>query len=82
MNTTRHPRSRHVPVVGWASDRDPLTAQVLCLRCWAVLPAVREVYPTPVTAAAAQLVLCAHCEQEPDSAPPRPVALLTDRDSR
>ena len=80
MSTTGNPP--HRPVVGWTIDRDPLAADVLCGRCWAVLPTVREVYPSPVPADAAHLVVCANCGQEPGPAPPSPVALFTDRDSR
>ncbi len=65
MSPTGIPPRRPVPVVGWASDRDPLAAQVLCRRRRRALPAVWEVYPSPVPAAAAHLVICAHCGQEP-----------------
>ncbi|MDQ3990220.1 MAG: hypothetical protein M3291_13700 [Actinomycetota bacterium] len=64
MSTARNPLTRPVPVVGPASDRDPLAAEVLCQRAQQPAPARPEVYPCPVPADVPHLVVGAQCDQE------------------
>lgn len=48
--------------VAYASDRDPLIAEVICVRCWSALPEWRDVYPYTVPDALEHLTgECAHC---------------------
>lgn len=54
-------------LVGYATDRHPVLAEVICLPCWHALPAWREVYPCQVPYTAAHLAVCAHCGEEPGS---------------
>lgn len=60
--------------VGYASDRDPLLAEVICLPCWQAFPDWREVYGYAVPAELAHPTVCAHCGAEPAEDDVREVA--------
>ncbi len=53
-------------IVGWADQRDPLAADVLCRRCWdAELPHERVHYWCPVRRDEVHRTVCAECGDEP-----------------
>lgn len=51
-------------VVGYASDPEPLAAEVVCVGCWLALPEGRDVYDYAVPAELAHLAVCVDCDGE------------------